>query len=116
MDLFKDIHDSTDAANKETEKNAKIAMEQARLFALKYELKIEIQSMISDEKEDIENCVSRLHEIESILQDQRSKLKGAFEGKTSEAIAFNLASEQSKLLELIESYDNCNKSCKTYDE
>ena len=56
-------------------------MEKARLFALKHELKNEIQSMISDEKEDIENCVSSLDQIESILKDQSSKLEGAFEGK-----------------------------------
>ena len=64
--------------------------------------------MISDEKEDIENCVSSLDEIESILKD-RSKLEGAFEGKTSDAIAFNLATEQSKLMDLTESYDECKK-------
>lgn len=122
MDLFKDIrdasneigesiHDATDAIKKEAEKDAKIAMEKARLFALKHELKNEIQSMISDEKEDIENCVSSLDQIESILKDQSSKLEGAFEGKTSDAIAFNLATEQY----LTESYDDCKKSCKTYD-
>lgn len=126
MDLFKDIsdvsneigegiHDATDAIKKEAEKDAKIAMEKARLFALKHELKSEIQSMISDEKEDIENCFSSLDEIESILKDQSSKLEGAFEGKTSDAIAFNLATEQSKLMDLTESYDDCKKSCKTYD-
>lgn len=69
----------------------------------------EIQSMISDEKEDIENCVSSLDQIESILKDQSSKLEGAFEGKTSDAIAFNLATEQSKLMDLTESYDDCKK-------
>lgn len=126
MDLFKDIrdasneigesiHDATDAIKKEAEKDAKIAMEKARLFALKHELKNEIQSMISDEKEDIENCVSSLDQIESILKDQSSKLEGAFEGKTSDTIAFNLATEQSKLMDLTESYDDCKKSCKTYD-
>ncbi|HHE6569386.1 hypothetical protein [Staphylococcus aureus] len=120
MDLFKDIrdasneigesiHDATDAIKKEAEKDAKIAMEKARLFALKHELKNEIQSMISDEKEDIENCVSSLDQIESILKDQSSKLEGAFEGKTSDAIAFNLATEQSKLMDLTESYDDCKK-------
>ncbi|HEG8939214.1 TPA: hypothetical protein SGQ64_002117, partial [Staphylococcus aureus] len=85
MDLFKDIrdisneigegiHDATDAIKKEAEKDAKIAMEKAHLFALKHELKSEIQSMISDEKEDIENCISSLDEIESIIKDQSSKL------------------------------------------
>ena len=87
-------------------------MEKARLFALKHELKNEIQSMISDEKEDIENCVSSLDQIESILKDQSSKLEGAFEGKTSDVIAFNLATEQSKLMDLTESYDDCKKAVK----
>lgn len=86
-----------------------------KLEYLKYEMKSDVKSMISEEKETLEKYNDSFEDLIHAIFNLKGTLIFGFEGKTADAMVKTMENYHKKVVEDQNAVETCISSCKTYD-
>ncbi|MEX2947554.1 hypothetical protein ABH521_000025 [Staphylococcus warneri] len=102
-------------AKKGIEEAARKDAEYKALEVIKFQMKSDIKSMISDEKDTLEKYNDSFENLIQAIFNLKGTLIFGFEGKTADAMVETMGKFHSKVIEDQKSIEECIQSCKTYD-
>lgn len=86
-----------------------------KLEYLKHEMKSNVKSMISDEKQTLKQYNDDFEDLVQAIFELKGTLIFGFEGKTADAMVEIMDKYHSKIVEDQKAIESCIRSCKTYD-
>ncbi|MCG1298259.1 hypothetical protein K4P88_04615 [Staphylococcus epidermidis] len=104
-----------ESAKESVKETARKDAEFIKLECLKHEMKSDVISIISKEKQSLKQYNDDFENLIQAIFELKGTLIFGFEGKTADAMVETMGKYHSKVVEDQKAIESCIRSCKTYD-